>query len=254
MLGIGIKLLASFVILVIALVGGLFPILIRATKKTKSLLLYGESFAGGVFLGAGLIHLLPEAQENLHAVYPGNYPYIFAICAFAILFLRLIEDGVTKLFKHNHNVNHICLACLLTVMLSIHSILAGAALGVETAMASFLVIFVAIIAHKGSAAFALGVQIRKSDFSKAAMVQLMLLFSLMTPIGILCGSILANFLQASNGHLAAAIFDAIAAGTFIYIAAFHGIKPVVDKDLSTLKYLGCFSFGLIVMAVIAIWL
>ena len=137
--------------------------------------------------------------------------------------------------------------------------LAGAALGIETTIATFIIIFIAIIAHKGSAAFALGVSMQKSTLNKKAMVKLLLLFSIMTPIGILFGSVLTECLKAAQGRLAEAIFNAIAAGTFIYIAAFHSINNTCTCEKhghvsTTALRLISFAFGLIVMALIAIYL
>jgi len=254
MVGWLLKLLASLIVLVIGLLGGLFPIFIHTNEQTKTLLFYGESFAGGVFLGAGLIHLLPDAQSIFTHLTSLEYPYMFVLCAFSILALRIIEDGMTKLFTHKHHMDHLCLACLLTVVLSIHSVLAGIALGTLMSFASFLVIFIAIIAHKGSAAFALGVNVRKAQLSRRGMIQLIVVFSLMTPLGILFGTVFSSVLSVYSGQMAAAMFNAIAAGTFIYMAAFHGLKRVIDKDLSTLKHLSFFTLGLVMMAVTAVWL
>jgi solute carrier family 39 (zinc transporter), member 1/2/3 len=254
-----IKLSANFIILLVALAGGLFPILVKVNGATKKWLVYGESFAGGIFLGAGLIHLLPDAQESFNAVIQSNYPFVFLICAFSILFLYVIEEGAIKLLTcRNTECTHAqfqpWLAYLLVILLSIHSVLAGIALGIETALASFIIIFIAIIVHKGSAAFALGVSMRREGLAKNSMMKLMILFSLMTPLGIIFGSVLSSFLKANPGHLAEAAFNAIAAGTFIYMA-FHIIK-VKDEErcVSTLSRLTNFFLGLVVMAVIAVGL
>lgn len=254
MLTFSTKFFAAIIILLIALTGGFFPILLRATNRAKRWLLFGESFAGGIFLGAGLVHLLPDAVDNFHVAVHSNYPYAFLICAISILFLRVIEEGATKIFKHQHTDHQFCLACLLTIVLSVHSILAGAALGIETTFASFLVIFIAIIAHKGSAAFALGVNLKKSNMPKKIMNNLMITFSVMTPFGILLGAIITAMIQSKNGALTIGIFDAIAAGTFIYIAAFHSVRIGEDNGLSIASRLCCFATGLIVMAIVAIWM
>lgn len=258
-IGYDVKLLVSAIILLIALLFGLFPILIRVNGITKRILAYGEAFAGGIFLGAGFIHLLPDAQAGLNSVFKNAYPLGFAICACSILLLFMIEEGAVKLLTcRNEQCKHVYLqpwlAYLLAIVLSIHSVIAGIALGVETVLSTFIIIFIAIIAHKGSAAFALGVSMRNRGLQKSVMVKLMLLFSLMTPVGIIFGSMLANILQLNSGKLAAAIFNAIAAGTFIYIA-FH-IAKVSEQDecISTLWRLTYAAFGLVIMALVALYL
>jgi len=257
-MGCGIKFLVSLIILAIALIFGLFPILIKTNGITKKILSYGESFAGGIFLGAGLIHLLPDAQNGLHTVFNSTYPLAFVICAFTILILRMIEEGTIKLLVcRNEACQHMrlqpWLAYLLAILLSIHSIIAGVALGIETTLSTFIIIFIAIIAHKGSAAFALGVSMRKQGLVKTTMLKLMLLFSLMTPLGIIFGSIIARCLAVNSGQLIAGIFNAIAAGTFIYIA-FHIVDTdKTEKCVPVLLRLAYFALGLAVMTGIALY-
>ena len=139
MLNLSIKLSASIVILSIAIIFGLFPILIKATIRTKRILIHGEYFSDGVFLGAGLIHLLPDAQMGFDKIYSSEFPIILTICAFSVFFLRAIEEGSTKLYgKFN---NYVWLAYLLTLLLSVHSVLAGIALGIESTLSTFLIIY-----------------------------------------------------------------------------------------------------------------
>jgi len=257
-MGYGIKLLVSLVILFIALIFGLFPILIKTNGVTKKILTYGEAFAGGIFLGAGFIHLLPDAQHGLHSVFNSSYPFAFVICAFTILGLRMIEEGTIKLLIcRNEACQHVrlqpWLAYLLAILLSIHSVIAGVALGVETAWSTFIIIFIAIIAHKGSAAFALGVSMRKQELLRSTMIKLMLIFALMTPIGIMFGSVFANLLAINSGQLTAAIFNAITAGTFIYIAFHIARISEAEKCMPVLLRLSYFAFGLTIMTVIALY-
>lgn len=254
-----IKFLVSLIILCIALIFGFFPILIRANGLTKKILSYGESFAGGIFLGAGLIHLLSDAQSELHTVFSSTYPLAFVICAFTILTLRMIEEGTIKLLVcHNEACKHPhlqpWLAYLLAILLSIHSVIAGVALGAETTLSAFIIIFVAIIAHKGSAAFALGISMRKQGLIKNTMLKLMLLFSLMTPIGITFGSLFARGLAENSSQLIAGIFNAIAAGTFIYIA-FHIVDTKeAEECVPVLLRFAYFALGLAVMTMIALYM
>lgn len=258
-MGYGIKFLVSLIILCIALIFGLFPILIRVNGLTKKILSYGESFAGGIFLGAGLIHLLSDAQNGLSTAFNSTYPLAFVICAFTILGLRMIEEGTIKLLVcRNEACKHPrlqpWLAYLLAILLSIHSVIAGVALGIETTLSTFIIIFIAIISHKGSAAFALGVSMRKQGLMQNTMLKLMLLFSLMTPIGIIFGSFFARFLVANSGQVMSGIFNAIAAGTFIYIA-FHIVDTKnTEECMPVLLQLAYFALGLIMMTIIALYM
>ena len=253
-----IKIVIAFLIFCMALMFGLVPILARIQEEKQAWLFYGESFAGGVFLGAGLIHLLPDAQASFGSS-AASYPWAFAICAISVLFLRLLEEGAHQLFaKYSACCTyHTWLAFLLVILLSVHSILAGVALGTEVTFAGLAIICFAILAHKGAAAFALGIKMRQSTLTRQSMVRLLFLFSLMTPIGIVSGSVLTHFLEATSGRMAEGIFNAIAAGTFLYIAVFEKISLDGSHkltDIPTLPRLIYFSAGLTLMALIAIWL
>jgi len=46
-----------------AMSGGLAPIKLGQVRGAKKYLSLGNMFAGGVFLGGGLLHLLPESNE-----------------------------------------------------------------------------------------------------------------------------------------------------------------------------------------------
>jgi zinc transporter 1/2/3 len=115
------------------------------------------------------------------------------------------------------------------------------------------VIFLAIIAHKGAAAFALGVEFQRSGFDRARFMRLLLAFASMTPLGIVLGAGLEHLLQGNYGRLFEGIFDCLAAGTFLYIAIIEIIgKEFAAKTASGLKFVVlCVGLGL--MAVIALW-
>ena len=144
-------------------------------------------------------------------------------------------------------------AYALVVILSIHSLLAGAALGTENTLLGSLVIFLAIIAHKAAAGFALVVEFQRSGFARARSMPLLLLFASMTPLGILLGVGLDHLLEKSHGRLFEGIFDCLAAGTFLYIAIIEIIgKEFTAETASGLKFMTlCGELGM--MAFIALF-
>lgn len=258
-LSIYYKMAATVIIFVITLLGGLFPIYLPVNQRTKLILAYGGAFAGGVFLGVGLIHLLPDAENTFRSIYPNHYPFMFLLCALTILFLRLLEDGSLKLFQRYHNAKETLITFLLTILLSVHSLIEGAALGIESTLAGLLIIFIAIFAHKSAESFSLGISMRQSALSVRTMKKLLLLFSFMTPVGITFGSILSHAMAGRSGLLTEAIFNAVAAGTFIYIATSHSIACSCHchdehDGTSILWQTVSFIAGLLLMAGVAIWL
>lgn len=143
---------------------------------------------------------------------------------------------------------------MLTFILSIHSIIAGFALGTEDTIGLSIVTFIALISHKWSAAFALGVSLIKGNIKKTTIKKILFLFSFATPIGIVLGTGLSAILTGKSEEITEGIFDAVAAGTFLYIAIISILnKKFKSGEDRTLKFLFS-SMGLGLMAVLAIWL
>lgn len=236
-------------------IGGILPLRIRPTEKGKKQMALSNAFAAGIFLGAGIIHLLGHSNEAFNSIEGWNhYPfgYLFAVVGFLFIFLisNILfkeEDLETDVVKKSIT------PYILILVLSVHSIIAGMALGLETHAEASLAIFIAIISHKWVAAFALGVNFRTNEIRKKKFISLILFFALMTPIGILIGTLLEEHLSHSSSELFEGIFDGLAAGTFIYIAIVDIMKDAFKSPgQRILKYFVLIA-GVVVMALIAIW-
>ncbi len=243
------KILAAFLILVIALVAGFLPFK-KKRSNTHFEFPVGEAVACGVFLGAGLIHMLGDsAQEFIHLGY--HYPFAFLIAGTSFLILLLLEHIGTEI--QGHGGSHVkSMALLATLMLSIHSLLEGAAVGMSGDFLTALVLAFAIIAHKWAASFSLSMQINKSSFSFLAGLGLFLIFAIMTPLGIFLG----DFIITSTGNhpLLTPIFSALAAGTFLYIGTLHGLRrAIMIERCCNIREFSFMIAGFALMAVVAIW-
>lgn len=249
-----IKIIMAIIIFAIAIGGGLPAIIIRNGQSTRLFFSYGEALARGIFLGAGLLHLLPEAQDHFYELYPNiEYPVITGLCALTVATLLFIEQGMSYFLNRKKSDSNHFLPYILAVILSIHSVIAGASLGIDTSVYGFVVIFIAIIAHKGSAAFALTVSMRNSGIEKRRMLQILILFSIMTPLGVFLGSTVNHLVPISAAKLLEAIFDGVAAGTFIYIAAFSYEPTAYATEANANRLIGLFVVGILFMGVVAIW-
>ena len=119
--------------------------------------------AGGIFLGAGFIHLLLDAGEVLEGVVA--YPLAPLLAAVVVVVVLLLIDRV--LFETSHTsgaaqgggTTQPIYPVVLLVVLSFYSIIAGIALGLEAEVAASVLVMLAILFHKGSAAFALMVSV-----------------------------------------------------------------------------------------------
>ncbi len=208
-----------------------------------------NAFASGIILGTGLMHMLPEAHQELHRARP-DYPIAFLLAGLSFLLLLLIEHVLLAQRGHAHGdiaphgkhelagelavhaTDNRFAAYVLLLGLSIHAVLAGIALGAQTSLERTLAVLVAILAHKSTAGFALGISLSRNHVGADLARSLLIAFAAATPAGIAIGTLAASM----TGDLAnafEAIFSAVAAGTFIYIASLdmigeefsHGDEP-----------------------------
>ena len=107
------KLFSFFVILLITFSFGLLPIFFAKYRQT-TILNYANPFAGGVFIGIGLFHLLPDASydfENYYKSKEGStsffygFPmsYFIAFLSYSfILYLEKVAFNSHALIAHTH--------------------------------------------------------------------------------------------------------------------------------------------------------
>jgi zinc transporter 1/2/3 len=243
------KPLALIIILVITVFAGILPFKKKLTSPYFDFPI-GEAIACGVFLGAGLIHMLGDAASEFSAA-GYHYPFAFLICGSSFLLLLVLEHISRELYEHKHSTTQI--AILATIMLSVHSFLEGAALGISGSLATALILAIAIIAHKWAASFSLSLQINKSGLGFKVSIVCFSIFALMTPLGILLGDWVSS--ATGNAHLLLTpIFSALAAGTFLYIGTLHGLQraTMIERCCNLREFLFMLS-GFALMAVVAIW-
>lgn len=244
---------AALLIFASSLVAIIYPLKLKITSAhhAESLEL-GEAFASGIFLGIAFFHMLPEARVTFQQVFGnGHYPLAELVCVSGFIFLLFLERlSLANPFTPSQTT----IPYVLAIMLIIHSLIEGTALGINTTLSETIMLFIAIIAHKGSASFALCITLMRYQFSFRHVLFIMLFFSLMTPLGIGLGTGLTFFLQAKPGQIIAAFFNAFAAGTFLYMATLHHIQfhKRTHEDHGMLEFF-CLLVGLVLMGVIVIW-
>lgn len=246
------KIAAAIFIFLASATCALYPLSKKAGFKQRESIHLGEALASGIFLGAALLHMLPEAIKIFDGLYGKTaYPIAEAICAFGFLLLLFLErlSSARVIPNHHHSIPYV-----LAIVLIIHALTEGAALGIGSTLSETIMLFIAIIAHKGSESFALCITLLRHQFSQQRIITVILLFSCMTPLGIGLGTAIHLFTFARSGELIAGIFNAFAAGTFLYISTLHHIHfHQHTKETQGLLEFGCLAAGLLVMSFIAIW-
>ena len=230
MLLLEIKLVAALAILAVGIVGGIIPLLAARHDRSRRFLSLGNALAGGIFLGAGFIHLLPEAGEALEGVV--DYPLAPLLAAVGVVALLLIdrvlfESSHARGSDENAETRQPIYPLVLLVVLSVHSVIAGIALGIESELAASMLVMIAILSHKGSAAFALIVSVQAAGADRRRLLRALTIFVVMTPLGIMLGTVAAGMYEGETALLIEGSFNALAAGTFIYVA----ILDVIDAEM-----------------------
>lgn len=115
------------------------------------------------------------------------------------------------------------LPVIMTLMIAVPSFFLGAALGVSGTSA-VIFIFIAIMAHKGSAGFALGLKLGKSSLSRNTALLIFICFVISTPLGILVGGELKEILSGQIMVITKATILSLATGVFLYMSTLHELR------------------------------
>jgi len=245
---ITIKLIFSLIIFVIALLAGLIPLWRNAShlffKKS-------EALVSGIFLGTAFFHLLPDANVLLHtglSQHAFSLPYLLAAMSFLIFW------GIGNLNKLKIGSDNL-LPWLIFIILSFHSIIAGLTLGLIHVSSMLWILFIAVIAHKAFDSFALLIILNRYHFNHRHIAWIITLFSLMTPFGIYLGSVTFKLLNTTMGDLVTGYFNAIAAGSFIYVGFTEGLlyQWIMKKVTVTRIEIFLMLMGFSIMAFLSLW-
>lgn len=241
----------GLIIFAITIVSGSIPFISKMKQPDKLDFPIAESIANGVFLGAGLVHMLSDASSSFTKL-GASYPWAFSICG--ITFLLFLLSEYIGFFSDAKNKNlPLIVAITSTVMLSVHSFLVGTALGDSSSLGLDVILFLSIIAHKWAASFSLSVYINKTYLKIASRITLFMVFSVMVPLGIYFGDLLQHHYIGNN--FLQPIFLSISAGTFIYLGTVYGLKRTINEtQSSTMYHYLSMIAGFAIMAIVAIWL
>jgi zinc transporter ZupT len=210
----------------------------------------GETLATGVFLGAALLHMLPEANR-LFQNQNIQYPLAYLITGIVFLLFLWFEHLGKELYHHQEST-HPAFAILAWMMLSVHSLVVGTALGISHDYPIMIMLFLAIITHKWAESFAIAIQLNKSSLKPRNSFLLFLFFMLMTPLGIYLGWYFGQGEEAQS--IFVPILIASSAGTFLYLGTLHGLERcVMVERCCNLRDFSFVIIGFFLMAAVAAW-
>jgi zinc transporter ZupT len=250
------KALAGALIFASSLAAVIYPIRKHLLSSHSEPLELGEAFASGIFLGVAFFHMLPASINSFQKLWPNlQYPVAELICILGFISLLFLERlSLISCNRRNHN-HGVSIPYILTIMLFIHELIEGTALGINTSFTGAFMLFVAILAHKGSTSFALCVTLMRHQVSLKSIVAIVIFFSLVTPLGIFLGATLNSLTYLNSGQLLEALFNAFATGSFFYMATLHHVqfhKRAAEESHGMWEFF-FLVIGLVLTGLIAVW-
>ncbi|XP_027019955.1 zinc transporter ZIP1 [Tachysurus fulvidraco] len=286
-----VKIIALVGLLVLTLFFGFIPVRMKffraasGTEIHRIVLSLISCFAGGVFLAACLLDIIPDYLSDISEQLQDtniDYPlaeFIMACGFFIVLILeRLVlscnEKGNAETAPllpsagHSHSHTHRSInevessshhvhmdlqahssfrSFMLFLSLSLHSVFEGLAIGLQATDTKVLEICIAILIHKSIIVFSLSIKLIQSGVPTMWLVIYILVFSIMSPMGIAIG-IGVSEAQLQMGMLVQAVLEGLAAGTFIYITFLEILPHELNSPERQLLKVLFILFGFSLMA------
>lgn len=203
-----------------ATLAGIYLVMLKEDwSRRNSILLI--SFSAGVLLSVGLGHLLPEAETSV-----ANAPFwlltsfvFFYIIEHSLILHTCFESGECEA----HPIDRIAL-----IGLGFHSLLDGIVIGVsfEISVALGAVATLSVILHKLPDGISMSSILLHSGYKRSRILLYSWLVALATPIGAIGSFILLRDLSPNI----LGILLAVAAGSFLYVAATDLIPEIHKKS------------------------
>ena len=239
--------------LILALVGGLFPIFSKIKENPETLRRI-TGIASGILLASALLVVVPEGFELATEEHEedseeeegghenegvGNLLIGGAVLAGFLVMLILEGSGIGHAVHEEHHdhhdehghehVHHRNSPWIIVLGLSLHSAADGLAIGSAAAGTSEAVtalVALAVLIHKVPAAFSLGVFSMHEREDRHDTIRDIVMFSLATPV-----MIIVSFyaLQGLDGQLIA-LAMLFAAGTFLYVATVDTLPDIHNPE------------------------
>ncbi|WP_304985471.1 ZIP family metal transporter [Coxiella-like endosymbiont] len=252
--------LIALIISIVTLTAGFASL--HFIRHYQHLLSIGDAFADGIFLGAAVFHLFPDAVQGLLNELSALSSCVLVIvlmgCGFLLLFS--LERSIILQEKQRQIISfkQMCTASawMLIGILSVHAFIAGAALGISDSISVVSILLIAILAHKAFESFALMIGLHRGIKKEKKIKVILWAFTLVTPFGIIVAAFIESFLQTQTAAIITSLFSAFAAGSFFYIGTLHAghehFHPPRDSLKRYQKVLAT-SLGIIAMGIVAIW-
>ncbi|MEI6865392.1 ZIP family metal transporter [Flavicella sp.] len=211
------------------LIGAVLVTVFKPQQTSVRLLL---SFSGAYLLAITILHLLPEVFGSAHTNHSNNSLSSNTIGAFILLgvLIQSILESFSKGAEHGHIHNHSHSAefpWLLFVSLSIHALSEGIPIGYQEDTE----LLWAIVVHKIPISIVLATFLLNSKLPKVYSYAFLLLFSLMSPIGLLASEKFEFFIHYHKE------ITSVTIGIFLHISTIILFESSKDHKFNYSKFI-----------------
>ena len=184
-------------------VGAIIVEILKPTKSKNIQLLL--TFSGAYLLAVSFLHLIPELfRDNT-----SNNIGIFILAGFLI---QILLEYFSKGIEHGHFHKKNTIPFTVLISLCLHSLLEGIPLGGHLHDHAHNALLTGILLHKAPVSIVLLSLFLQSGMSKIKAYFLLLLFALMTPLGVYSGHLFTELSNYANEIMAVVI------GIFLHIS------------------------------------
>ncbi|KAH8333532.1 hypothetical protein KR059_000522 [Drosophila kikkawai] len=236
------------------------------------------NFGGGVLIATTFIHMLPEVVEVVSALQdcrmliptPFGLPEVLLCTGFYLMYC--IEETMHFIVRRRQQRKRQLIVGVevkgqvveleepekpkdqpqepnwlrglgIIVALSLHELFGGMAIGLEMSVSTVWFMCGAIAVHKLVLAFCIGMEIMMAHTRWLLAVVYLLVFSVVTPIGVGIGIAVSESSAANQPSTVSGILQGLACGTLIYVVFFE----IVAKNHAGLRVLLSSVVGFILM-------
>ncbi|KAL4624303.1 zinc transporter ZIP1-like [Arapaima gigas] len=289
-----VKVAALLGLLFLTLLCGFIPARLKwfrsttGTENHRTVLSFISCFAGGVFLGACFLDVIPDFLSDIGEQLQtwevrNDFPLPEFIMAGGFFLVLILEKIVLNFTRHGAGENtpllpsaghghghaarshlqssghHVHIdsqahssfrAFMLFLSLSLHSVFEGLAIGLQTTDSKVVEICIAIVIHKSIIMFSLSVKLVQSAVRPRWLFAYLTVFALMSPLGIVVG-ITVMEARIAEAALIQAVLEGLAAGTFIYITLLEILPHELNSPDSQLPKVLFILLGFSTMTLLA---
>jgi len=215
-----LKVFSIISMLIMGFCFGIMPYCIKSCRNSIKFLNISNAFSGGLFLGIGLFHVLPEGDEKIREKWPKlPWAYFIAFLSYALILfvekvlmdshellnnhfdhdennnsIEEIENKIKEIDEnekdkvliekeiHNSNSSFNLTPYILLFALGFHGLFEGIALGVQSEISGTISLLIAIAAHKWAASLTLGISFVKAEVKSTQFYIMIGIFASIGPL------------------------------------------------------------------------